>query len=123
MSEKQTKAEIKARAMAKLLEEAGYEVEVNVQSYEADYYSDGDVMTPARVHVHVHAKKDSVFSDSYHFGFVSWLPAKGHRASTSYTNGYVHRFAIGDKKLSLKQLRMRIGSEVDSARYARTQEA
>jgi hypothetical protein len=124
----QTNAEIKARAMARLLEEAGFEVEVEVkiEPHAARYFTDGGVMLAARVHVHVHAHGNHLLDDGYNFGFVSWLPAEGHRASTKYSGGHLyHPLRIRgrySKKVSLRELRDRISSEVSSARYAKSQE-
>jgi hypothetical protein len=125
MSEKQTKAEIKARTMAQLFEEAGFKVEVRIERQDAVLFTDGDVMLPARVIAHVHANGANTWDDWYGFSFMTWLPAKGHRSSTRYIGGHLYRMSgsFRDKKLSLKQLRSRLGTEISLARYARTQEA
>jgi hypothetical protein len=122
----ETKAEVRARAMAKLLEEAGFKIEVDVEHRDAQYFSDGDVMTGARLYVRVRAIGKHSWSESYTFAFESQERSKYSRASTYYIGGHLFRglySSLKDKKLSLKDLRFRIASEVESARYAKSQEA
>lgn len=120
----QTKAEIKARAMAERLDSTGnFNVEVVVEPHDAEYYSDGGVMFPARVTVHVHAHGKRLFDDSYGFSFTSFLPAEGHRASTKFLGGTRIRTLASSrrdrcKKLSLRGMWFALSSEVDNARYA-----
>jgi hypothetical protein len=116
MSE-QTKAEIRARALAKALGDIGWKVRVEVKPIEAVLYSSGDVMLPARVMAHVRADGPHAW-DMYGFSFITWMSAPGRRSSTKFCGAHLYRLAGGSKKLSLKELRSRIGSEVASARYA-----
>jgi hypothetical protein len=112
----QTKAEIRARALARRLEDSGWTVRVKVEHTEADHYSHGGVMLPAQVCVHVSADGPNPWDDMLGFSFQTWLPAPGHRSSTRYIGGRLYRRSgshVKDKKLSLRELRSRIGSEAD----------
>jgi hypothetical protein len=116
-----TKAETRARAMAKLLEEAGFKIRVQVEHKAPEYFSDGDVMSGARVLVIVHADKPNEWDDSYSFTFESHETCKYGRAGTRFIGAHLYRRygKFHSKRLSLKQLRFRIGMEMDSAHYAR----
>lgn len=124
MTTQETKAEVRARAMARRLEEAGFKVTVKVEHIDPVYFSDGRVMLGAGVHVTVHADGPQSWDDMYSFSFMSQEAAEHHRASTCYTGGHLYRRLTrrGSKKLSLKELRIRIGCEVSNARDAASQE-
>ena len=121
-----TKAEIKARAIARSLERAGWTVTVKVKHTEAEHYphDPSQVMLPARVFVSVTANGPESWDDTYAFSFVSWLPAQGHRASTRYAGGHQYP-ACGskDRKLTLKALHTAISGELHMARIRAEQEA
>lgn len=112
--------------MAKLLEEAGFKIEIIVEHRDAQFFSDGDVMTGATTYVHVHADGPNDWDDRYSFGFESHETCKYGRAGTSFLSGHLYPPAWSSRrsrKLNLKELRSRIGTEMDHARYAKTQEA
>lgn len=119
-----TKAETRARAMAKLLDETGnFNVEVKVEEREPTLLDSGTVLFGPSVIVHVHAGGKRIFDDTYSFSFISYLPAEGCRASTKFLGGLrIRSFARSRRdrfrRLSLKGTRFAIGCEVDSALYA-----
>src|ERR1700678_1484920 len=94
------RAEQRARAYGKQLEEAGFGVTYNIRRREPTLYSDGEVMLPGLVSVGVHATAPGPLDDSYGygFGFMSWLPAPGRRASTKWSFGNVYRVLDGEHK-------------------------
>lgn len=107
-----TRAEQRARAYGKQLEEAGFSVTYNIKRREPTLYSDGEVMLPGLVSVGVHATAPGPLDDSYGFGFMSWLPAPGRRASTKWSFGNVHRALSGSRKIrNERELASRIGTE------------
>jgi hypothetical protein len=121
----QSKAETRGRALAALFEQAGFKTEVIVEREDATLFSSGEVMLPAKVIVHVRANGPNPWDDRYGFTFLTWLPAPGHRSSTSYIGGHLYRMTgnCRSQKLTFKQLRSRLGSELASARYSASQEA
>jgi hypothetical protein len=110
--------------MAKRLEDTGnFDIEIEIEHKDAAYYSDGEVMFPAQVVVHVSAIGKRLFDDSYGFGFNTNLPAPGRRTSTRFLGGNrIRTFSRSRRdrvqKLSLRRMWFAISSEVDSARYA-----
>lgn len=110
---KVTRAEQRARAYAKQLEEAGFEVKITVTEHEGRNYSDGEVMFPGAVTASVHANGPRFLDDSYGFSFRSWLPAKGHRASTKFSFGNVYRIGTDPAilKITERELASRISTE------------
>jgi hypothetical protein len=119
-----TAAETKARALAERLEEAGYTCRFSIETSAPELYSDGEVMLPGKVLVHVHADSPREYDNDYSFGFVTWLPAKGHRSSTRFVDARTYR-PFGrpySKKLTRQGLIWAISSEVDMARYRAARE-
>lgn len=108
-----TRAEQRARAYAKQLEEAGFEVKVTVTEHEGRTHSDGEVMFPGAVSATVHANGPRLLDDSYGFSFRSRLPAKGRRASTKFSFGNVYRIGADPAilKINERQLASRISTE------------
>jgi hypothetical protein len=116
-----TRAETQARAMAKRLEDIGYEVRITAEPRPAAYYSHGGVMLQASVFVSVSATAPERWDHSYGYSFISYLPAEGHRASTSFAGGHVYRPLMpsrrASKKAGLREMRRLIAGEVENARY------
>jgi len=107
-----TRAEQRARAYGKQLEEAGFAVTYNIIRREPTLYSGGEVMLPGAVSVGVHATAPGPLDDGYGFGFLSWLPAPGRRASTKWSFGNVYRAVDGMRKMrNERELASRIGTE------------
>jgi hypothetical protein len=110
--ERVTRAEQRARAYGKQLEAAGFFVTYNIMRREPTLYSDGEVMLPGLVSVGVHATAPGPLGDSYGFGFLSWLPAPGRRASTKWSHGCVYRVLDGVHEMrNERELASRIGTE------------
>lgn len=120
-----TKAEARARKFAERLESAGFTCEITVEQRPEMLYSDGEVMIPASVYVSVAADGPNRWDDRYGFSFRSYLPAKGHHATTRFCGGNRYRSFSKNfsKRLSLKQLGFAIAGEIDSARYRASQGA
>jgi hypothetical protein len=72
-----TKAKARARALAGRLEQAGFNVKVTVERTDAQFFSSGETMLPARVLVSVSALGPSYRDNSYGFTFSTSLPARG----------------------------------------------
>jgi len=124
----QTKAETKACQMAKYLEDAGFEIKITVVHHSAEHYSDGSVMLPERVSCGVMAHGPKSADGGYGLSFMTWLPAEGRRTRTHFTGASEYRpwkprrARSSIRKLTLRQLRFCIGSEMDSARYGTARE-
>jgi hypothetical protein len=116
-----TKAEVRARAFAGRLEEAGFAVTVTVEHTEPRLGRGGGVVSPGRVWVSATARGPQSWDNGYSFTFVGDLPALGHRASTQFAGAHQYRgLRTGRRrpsvKLTLKELRSWVGVELDNAR-------
>jgi hypothetical protein len=115
-----TKAEVRARAFAGRLEEAGFTVTVTVEHTGPRLGRGGGVVSPRHVWVSVSVRGPQSWDNGYSFTFVSDLPAAGHRACTQFAGGHQYRgLRTGRRrpgvKLTLKELRSWVGVELDNA--------
>lgn len=119
------RAEIEAGRIARRLEKAGFEVKFTVDRTPAELH-DNRVIHPERVHASVMAHPQRSFESSYGFGFISYLPAPGHRARTiflgarEYRSYKPKRARSSVKKLTLRRLHFAVAGEVENA-YFRAQ--